>query len=73
VLEPGLKVAGAGLNHRTRVETIGRQFRERNLRRYRKRRFARLMRRHLNNGRKEVFDTASNTVVALTLRPIQSS
>jgi hypothetical protein len=28
---PGLKVAGAGLNHRTRLETIRRQFRERNL------------------------------------------
>jgi len=31
VLEPGLKIASAGLNHRTRLETIGRQFRERNL------------------------------------------
>ena len=31
MLEPGLKVASAGLNHRTRVETIRRQFRERNL------------------------------------------
>ena len=31
MLEPGLKVASAGLNHRTRFETIRRQFRERNL------------------------------------------
>src|SRR6202046_2213828 len=31
MLEPGLKIASAGLNHRTRVEIIRRQFRERNL------------------------------------------
>jgi hypothetical protein len=31
VLEPGLKVASAGLNHGTRIETIRRQSRERNL------------------------------------------
>src|ERR1700735_4742385 len=31
MLEPCLKIASAGLNHRTGLETIRRQFRERNL------------------------------------------